>query len=367
MVILWASTFQVIWKIVKKENMKKYIAEIPMTDRIQKEEEFYAKDFLMSYSGLSKLAFSPVNFYMHYVMNQREDSYDKNMLEGSLIHCLLLNPEQFDENFVISIDDLPSENAKNVIHMIFNHYKELKKSGDTRENLDEFQGAIIDALVDVNLYQSLKTDVQRVEKILIPKNVAYFDYLKKAEGRSVIDDTVYNFCTAVVDKIKNNPIVMDTMGFFSDSFNQLEKYNELQLVKFGHSEHFGLRGIIDNLVIDTVGKEIRINDLKKTGKSITQFRDSIDYFKYYLQAAMYKKLVEHVYLSQPQYADYNIVFRFIVVDPFMQIASIKVKPETLTEWEVTLDAEIAKADYHFETKNFELPYEFLQNNNEIEI
>jgi hypothetical protein len=346
--------------------MKKYLVEIPISERIQKEQEFFSKDFLMSYSGLSKLAFSPANFYMHYVMDQREDSYDKNTMEGSLIHCLLLNPEKFDEEFVISIDDLPSDNARNVINIIYNHYKEIHAYGDTRESLAEFPSAILDVLKDVNLYQSLKTDAQRVEKMVIPKNIAYFDYLKKAEGRIVIDNDIYLFCDEVVKKIKSNPSVMEIMGFFADSFSLTKKFNELQLVKFEHSKYFGLRGIIDNLVIDEDKKEIRINDLKKTGKSITQFGDSIEYFKYYIQAAMYKKLVEHVY-SDEKYADYKIVFRFIVVDPFMQIASLKVKDETMKEWEEKLDAELKKADFHFEHQNFELPYEFLINNNEIEI
>lgn len=347
--------------------MKKYLVEIPISERIQKDSEFYDKPFLMSYSGLSKLAFSPANFYMHYVMDQREDSYDKNTMEGSLIHCLLLTPEKFEEQFVISSNDLPSDNARNVINIVYNHYKELKEHGDAREEFSEFQSAIIDVLKDVNLYQSLKTDAQRVEKMLIPKNVAYFDYLKKSEGRIVIDDEMYTFCNAVVDKIKSTPAVMDVMGFFADSFDQVEKSNELQLVKFDHSDHFGLRGIVDNLVIDKDKKEIRVNDLKKTGKSLSQFSDSIEYFKYYLQAPMYKKLVEHVYLSQPQYADFKIVFRFIVADPYMQIASIKIKDETMKEWEEKLDHEITKANYHFANKNFDLPYEFLVNNNELEL
>ena len=347
--------------------MKKYLVEIPISERIQKEQEFYSKDFLMSYSGLSKLAFSPVNFYMHYVMDQREDSYDKNTMEGSLIHCLLLNPEKFDEEFVISIDDLPSDNARNVINIIYNHYKEIHAHGDPRENLADFPGAILDVLKDVNLYQSLKTDAQRVEKMLIPKNTAYFEYLKKAEGRIVIDNDIYTFCNEVVNKIKVTPNVMDIMGFFADSFSLTKKFNEIQLVKFEHSHNFGLRGIIDNLVIDEDNKEIRINDLKKTGKAITQFTDSIEYFKYYLQAAMYKKLVEHVYTSQPQYADFKITFRFIVVDPFMQIAPIKVSDKTMKEWEEKLEKEITKANFHFDTKNFDLPYEFLINNNEIEL
>jgi hypothetical protein len=345
--------------------MGKFVAQVTLSERIQKEQEFFDKDFLMSYSGLNKLVFSPSSFYKHYVLGQKEDVIDKNMMEGSLIHCLLLKPEDFENQFVISVQDLPSDNPRSVLHTIFNHYKELKKEGDTRENLEEFAEAILDVLKDVNLYQSLKTDGQRVEKMIIPKHVAYWDYLKKAEGRTVIDQDVYDFCKAVVEKITSTVSVMDVMGYFSDSFSQLEKHNEIELTKLDPESPFGLRGFIDNLVIDNINKEIRVNDLKKTSKTISQFPDSIEYYNYWIQAAMYKKLVEHVYTSQPKYFGYKITFRFLVVDPFMQIAPIRISDETLSKWEEETDKLLDEAKYHFETKNFELPYKFIVNNNEL--
>jgi hypothetical protein len=101
--------------------------------------------------------------------------------------------------------------------------------------------------------------------------------------------------------------------------------------------------------------------LKKTSKDIGSFTDSIEYFRYWMQAAIYHMLVEHVYLSQPAYADYKISFRFVVVDPYMQIAPIRVSDETMQEWLVKTKEKIAQANYHFENKSFELPYEFLIN------
>ncbi len=344
--------------------MSKYVSNIPLFERLQKEKEFFDKDFLMSYSGLNKLAFSPATFYMHYVLGQKEDMQDKNMIEGSLIHCLLLTPEKFEEMFVISSDDLPSDNPRSVLHTIFNHYKELKSTGDTREHLHEFSSAILDVLKDINLYQSLKTDGQRIEKMITTKHVAYWEYLKKAEGRIVIDDDTYNFCKAVVEKITATSSVMDVMGFFADSFSPVEKYNEIQLVKFADNPYFGLRGVVDNLVVDHTAKEIRVNDLKKTSKTISQFADSIEYYNYWIQAAIYKKLVEHVYTQHTRYKDYKITFRFLVVDPFMQIAPIRISDETLAKWEEQTDKLLDEAKYHFETRNFELPYKFIVNNNE---
>ena len=342
--------------------LNKFTSDVAFAERMQKEEAFFSKPFLLSYSGLNKLLFSPALFYNHYVLGQRDDTEDKNMVEGKLIHCLLLKPESFDDEFVLSSVNVPSDNPKKLLQTLFAHYKELKSTGDAREDLHEFSNAIIDILVDMNLYQSLKTDAQRLDKIITEDHVAYWDYMKKAEGRTVIDHDTHAFATAVVDKIKSKPVVMDVMGFFGDSMNGVTKQNEIELAKFDEELLFGLRGFVDNVVFDNMNKEIRVNDLKKTSKDIGSFTDSIEYFRYWMQAAIYYMLVEHVYLSQPAYADYKISFIFVVVDPYMQIAPIRVSDETMQEWLVKTKEKIAQANYHFENKSFELPYEFLINN-----
>jgi hypothetical protein len=339
----------------------RFTTDVAFAERMQKEEEFFSKPFLLSYSGLNKLLFSPALFYSHYVLGQREDTEDKNMVEGKLIHCLLLKPESFNDEFVLSAVNIPSDNPKKLLQTLFAHHKELKSSGDTREELHEYNDAIIDILTDMNLYQSLKTDAQRLDKIITEDHVAYWEYMKKAEGRTVIDHDTHAFATSVVDKIKSKPNVMDVMGFFGDSFNGVTKQNEIELAMFDENFLFGLRGFVDNLVFDSSAKEIRVNDLKKTSKDIGSFTDSIEYYRYWMQAAMYYKMVEHVYLSKPEYADYNISFRFVVVDPYMQIAPIRVSDETMKEWLVKTDEMLQRANFHFENKSFELPYEFLVN------
>ena len=74
-------------------------------------------------------------------------------------------------------------------------------------------------------------------------------------------------------------------------------------------------------------KTVRINDLKTTSKDITRFKESIELYNYNIQAAMYYKLVSG--LPQVQENEYKIEFRFIVVDPYMQVKSFKVSNETM--------------------------------------
>lgn len=336
-------------------------------EMLQKQDEFFDKNFMMSYSGLNKLLFSPKLFYMHYILGQKDDVSDKNMIEGKLIHCLFLNPDDFDKEFVLMATNVPSDNPKKVLERLYAHYSELKAMGDPRCFLEHFEHAILDILKDMNLYQSLKTDQQRIDKMITEDHKSYWEYMQKCEGKTNIDQGMYDNAKAVVEIIKQTDHVMKVMGYTKDFItHDIEMKNEIELAAFPEGLPFGLRGFIDNLVFDHTNKVIRVNDLKKTSKDINSFEDSIEYYRYWIQAAMYYILVNNVYLNQAQFADYRFEFRFIVVDPYMQVAPIKISDTTLEIWVRDTNAKLEEAAYHFATRNFDLPYKFLINN-EFEI
>lgn len=287
------------------------------------------------------------------------------MIEGSLIHCLLLKPEAFDDEFILASNAVPSASQIEVLQRLFVHHDELCKENDDdtiylSKTVEDYSTAVLDILEDINLYQSMKIHT-RLKKIINDTTQEYWEFMIKSTGKKIIGHDTYDFCKAVVDKITSNPTIMSVMGFFDDDMLNFEKFNEIELVASESTYPFMLRGIVDNMVIDNDNKEIRINDLKKTGKSISEFQNAIDLYRYWLQGAFYKKLIELSYLTQPKYKDYTVVFRFLVVDPYMQIAPIRVSDDTMKIWSENLDKELLKATYHIENRNFELPYEYLVN------
>jgi hypothetical protein len=50
----------------------------------------------------------------------------------------------------------------------------------------------------------------------------------------------------------------------------------------------------------------------------------------------------------------------------MQVGAIKVSNSSLKMWEIDAEHKLEEAQYHFENRNFDLPYQFLVNN-ELEI
>ena len=98
--------------------------------------------------------------------------------------------------------------------------------------------------------------------------------------------------------------------------------------------------------------------LRPRVKTIADFAETVDFYNYWLQAAMYCKLV---YENLPEERDdYKISFKFVVIDKYDQVYVFDVADQTLDVWMENLISTINIASYHFSNKNYSLPYQFLQ-------
>lgn len=323
------------------------------------EKEFYSKRFEFSYSSLNKLLWNPAVFHQLYVLGLKEEKTDSHLVNGKLIHNLLLEPEKFNEQFMVSPDNLPTGSTRTVIDRVFAHHQELAKNGDERENLVEFSAAILDVLKDINLHQSLKTDVQRLDKIFTPDAVNYWHFLRSKGNKTLIDQETYAYCISAVELIKSNKDVCKLIGCDVNEFENKQVLNELKLTCNINTKPFGLKGIIDNLVIDHDKKILYINDVKTTSKDLKDFPETVEFYSYWLQAAIYSSLVVSNYndlITQ----GYDIKFNFVVIDKMYNVYPFPVSQTTLMNWLNKLQDCLNKAEWHYVNNNFNLPYEFAQ-------
>ncbi len=82
-------------------------------------EQFYKSDFYFSYSSINKLLYSPAAFYRHYILNQKEDAVDAHLVAGKVLHCLLLEPEKFNDEFIVIPSNLPKDNNRLLVDEVF--------------------------------------------------------------------------------------------------------------------------------------------------------------------------------------------------------------------------------------------------------
>ena len=321
-------------------------------------DNFYKKEFNFSYSSINKLLFSPRMFYNHYVLKQKEDSTDSHLVIGRVLHCLLLEPANFDNQFAVMTSKIPSENNKKIIDNIFRNY--LVNQNNTL-TLEDYSKDILTHLLTINLHQSLKTDQQRLDKILTDENNEYFEFLKLSLGKTVIDQTILDNCKMSLDVIKANDDVRALLQLDKiQEDDEIEVYNELIVSMSDKNLPFGFKGVLDNVVVDHNSKTIFINDLKTSGKSIQDFPESVDYYKYWIQGIIYVMLASEKFLKDKQ--DWNIQLTFIVIDKYNQVYPYQVSSESLSKWKIDFEKIVTQIRWHYDNKQYDLPYDLALGN-----
>ena len=317
-----------------------------------KEEEFYNKDYNFSYSSLNKLLFSPKLFYIDYILKERELKTDKHLIEGKLLHLMLLQPEKLHEEFSIVPSKIPSDNVRKVLN-------DLKQYNNP--NMSELDDEILKALEYHNLYQSFKDDAKRLGKIQTSENAEYFQFLLES-GKDIIDNDMLTKATERVEMLKANKSVMSLMEHTITDFEMdpIEVHNEKYLKCELLNYKFGLQGYIDRYIIDHDSKEITIVDLKTTSKGLEKFAETVDYYRYWMQAVVYSILV--IKNSEDKVQDYKINFKFAVIDNYDQVYVFDVSDKTMQEWNHAFVEILDIANYHYTERNYNLPYEFSKNN-----
>jgi hypothetical protein len=320
----------------------------------EQELTFYAKKFYFSYSSLNKLLFSPRTFYTHYVLKQREDRMDSYLVEGKVIHCLLLEGDKFNDYFIVSPSKLPEGNGRLIVDKVYSKYAD---DPDIKEFKD-YEKDIVDILSEINLHQALKTDAQRIERVVIDQNISYFNFLKNKGNKTIVDAETLEYCSKSVEVFKSNSQIVELLGMGKVQTDTFKVYNEMPLEMDLPGFPFGLKGIVDNIVVDADNKRIYINDIKTTGKGIQNFQESVDFFNYWMQSAVYIRLVLE-YFQKYIDGSWLVKFNFIVIDKNQQVYPFEVSPASTLEWLKDLNTKLLEATYHYNNKDYTLPYKFV--------
>jgi hypothetical protein len=322
-----------------------------------KEDLFYKEEFSFSYSSLNRLLFSPKLFYKDYILKERELKMDKHLIEGKLTHLLLLEPDKFNEEFVMTPLKMPTDSVKKILRIVSNRIVDP----NNYMKLKDLDDQILEALKEENLYQSFKEDQKRLDKIITEESEAYFKFLQTT-GKTIIDADTFARCMDRVVIIRaNDEVTKLLMQQGTDwDLDHIQVYNEKKLECKLNDFKFGLKGIVDKYIIDDEAKTITIVDLKTTAKPLENFAETVDFYNYWLQAAIYSLLVVKNVDENQQ--DYKIIFKFVVIDKYDQVYVFPVSKETQVKWINSLREALTEANYHYSERKYDLPYVFATGN-----
>jgi hypothetical protein len=334
-------------------------------EQLLNHEEFFSKveDLNLSASALKLLIENPKTYYKHYVLNEREVKKGKHFDEGSLIHCMVLEPEELQNRFVNMGVPTPSDNTKGCIDYLLS----LERNAS---ELEEYTQEIVDYLKEINLHQSLVDDKKpdtngvmltgdqkRVAKIVNENTIEYFRIMVEAREKTIVDAASWDKCYAKAQAILTNEKALFLLKPVNDTD---EVRYELELSDRPDELQFGVKGILDVIKVDRVNKTIYVSDIKSHGGKLKDFKDSAEKYDYWLQPVIYKLLAQS--LLRKQAFDFKIEFNFIVVDQNDNVYCFPVGEETYEKWMKQLVYMInTEANYHLTTQDFTLPYQFANN------
>lgn len=319
-----------------------------MTDQ---EKAFYAEKFYFSYSSINKIKYDPTLFYAYYVLQQREEKLDSYLVEGKLLHCLVLQPEVFKNEFVISPSKVPTPNTKKLLDWLYIN------STERVNDLNHYQQEILNYLVNSNLHQNLKTDEQRIAKIIDEDSINYWEYRCNSDGKLVIDQETFDRISAAAEHCKLNKEFNDIFSMKDDvEFDEYKVYNEKELRYELRDKKYGLKGILDRFVVNHKDRTVHVYDLKTTSKTNKDFPETIEFYGYWMQAAIYALLASK-FVQDNQEEPYQVKFSFVVYDKLNQVCIFDVSDQTLNIWLDRLVQEFDRLDYHYDQNDYKLPYE----------
>ena len=324
-------------------------------------DAFFAnvENLMLSPSALKLMLESPKTYFKHYVLGEKDMKSGKHFDEGSLVHCMVLEPEELGNKFVNMGISVPTDSTRLCI-------EHLLSLGRDASELQEYGEEIIAYLKEVNLHQSLvddkkapfKTgDEKRIEKIITENSIEYFRIMVEGREKTIVDVASWDKCYAKAEAI----LACEKANFLLKPVNENDEVRyEIELSHRPDELQYGVKGIMDVIKVDRQSKTIYISDVKTHGGKLKDFITSAEKYEYWLQPIIYKILAES--LLRGRAFDYKIIFHFIVVDQNNDVYCFPVEDSSMEKYFNELFHMVnKKINYHITSKDFTLPYEFANN------
>jgi hypothetical protein len=315
-----------------------------LNDRDQLERDFLAGRYHMHYSGGKKILTSPRKFWNEEVLLLGEKDKDSFLQAGKLTHALMLENESFKDKYVVSDIRLPSDNVKSVIDEVF--------ANKVSDDLANHQGQVLGVMERIGYYAAMTDMDKKFAKVAGEGGKSYWDHLVKSTGKVLVDPVMFKECQDAAYLINAHPeatrLLIPQQGIY---FNEMYWEMDHPLV--------GLAGTMDNIALDFTDNIVRVNDIKTSSKPLIAFPETVETYKYWLQACFYKRLAlnfaESMGMENPRFE-----FHFIVSDVSNAVYCFPISDPTWDRWEDMFTDFWLRFGFHYNNRSWDVPMEFAK-------
>jgi len=272
---------------------------------------------------------SPAKFkkYMDGVYESKESL---SLERGSLLHSWL----EHQDNFIVADLDKPTGQMGAYVE---SYYKNLIAGYDS-------VSASEIAYAEVGFKRDKIETV--LKKFTEPENAEYFHFLEEATGKNVLTKATKEILEACKQSIQNNKIAWELICKpWPHKEKELYWCDNLELQR---------KVKIDHLTIDNNKGIIWLTDYKTTSKSAYNFKDTLDYWRYYRQLEYYKEAIlsvdSHTYFVEDDIKDYTVICNIIVCETFGDFNTVvyNINQSYLDKGREELDSLLQRAKWHID-------------------
>lgn len=263
-------------------------------ERIELNETFNLNEEVL------KLSFSRISDYSANgarALIQRRELSGQGILMGSLVDDWLFDNGNFKDKYFIFDGNKPTATLGKLVDIVLENYIE-KPNNDELLNIcknNEFWKRSKDETIIANF------DTEEFHN--------YVDTMFDSKGKTIIGMNDYIQALDIANTLRLHQYSKDYM-------QPKEGQQHIYQHEFNYelNKKVLLRGFIDIIIIDHNEQTIQFVDLKTGAPSADQFIFSFVSYRYYYQAAIYQKAIEHFKEMHPELNKYKLLpFKFLYI------------------------------------------------------
>lgn len=264
-------------------------------------EEEYRADPAISYSTISR--FSREGWRKIGNLYTKQDT--PQLTFGSIVDCLLTEPERFDDRFIICSFPPLSDTLISITKALYASY------GGANRSISTIKDTFINEIALSNGYYSNPKYANYRAKKVKEECEIYYSLLSVAGNKTVVTQEDYDDANECATELRTNPLTQMYFTVFED--DELEIVSQLKF----RSNYYGIpvRCMFDVIVVDHKNKDIYPIDLKTTGHPEEEFEGSFAKWRYDIQAGLYSYILKSVITRDPYFRDFNIrEYQFVTIN-----------------------------------------------------
>lgn len=281
-----------------------------MREEKQKTEASYRAIKMDSSSSLKEFSMDRKKYYKKYVLGETVEEKDNQAATtGRVVETLLLEPEEFDNRFYMSICmTAPTGLMLAFVESLYKHTVDATNTNG--EVTRKFEDIAKDAYADSGF--KIKFDAV-IGKFIGSDAEIYYNEMRTVKGKGLTVVTVNDINNAekIVQELKRNSVTSTIINLVNSA--RWSVFNQLQVEGYD-VEGMQFKSMMDKVIVDHQEKTIQVYDLKCTWSVENFYEEYYLYRRAYIQAYLYHQGIGS-WASESGYGDYTILCtKFIVCD-----------------------------------------------------